>query len=103
MFTDATIDFKSINFDDLFLGSFESVLDCLPNLVGKYVGGALNNNGASVTAFVSGNRSTLQYPFSCVNIIINIVNSIFNQALVNFVTDSAANVVTAPKIPNYRG
>ena len=101
--TDATIDFKSISFDDLFLETYFSVLDCIPNLVGKYVGSALNGNGASVTAYVSGNRSTLPNPFTCVKIIIDIINSILYQAHVNFVTDSASNIVVAPNVPKYRG
>ena len=82
--------------------AFASILDCLPNLVGRYVGAALNANGTAVVSYVNGNRFTLPYPFNCVKIIIDIINSLLNQALVNFVTDSPNNLV-APKIPKFRG
>ena len=87
----------------MFLETYFTVLDCIPNLVGKYVGSALNDNSASVIAYANGNRSTLPYPFTCVKIIIDILNSILYQAHVNFVTDSASNIVVAPNVPKYRG
>jgi len=86
----------------MYFESFASILDCLPNLVGKYVGAALNADGTSVTAYVNGNRNSLPYPFSCAKLLIDIADSLLNQALVNFVTDSPNNLAL-PNIPNFRG
>jgi hypothetical protein len=94
--------FKAIGLGDMYFESFASILDCLPDLVGKYVGAALNANGAAVTSYVKGNRNSLPYPFSCAKILIDIADSLLNQALVNFVTDSPNNLVL-PKIPAFRG
>ena len=99
---DGTIYFTAINFGDLFLESFASVLACTPNLIGKYIGAALNSDGSAVTAFVSGLRMTMPYPFNCVSIIINIMNSLMNQAVVNFLTGTIADLIT-PTIPRFTG
>ncbi|CAG9797368.1 unnamed protein product [Chironomus riparius] len=97
-----TIYFMATNFGDLFLESFASVLSCLPNLVGKYVGAALNSNGAPISAFISGIRMTMPNPFNCVNILINIINSLMNQAVVNFITGTNVDLAT-PNIPRFTG
>ncbi|CAG9797219.1 unnamed protein product [Chironomus riparius] len=100
--TSATALFTSTNFGDLFLESFTSILDCIPDLVGKYVGAALNADGSAVKSYVNGNRKSLPYPFSCAEILIDITNSLMNQALVNYVTESPNNLVL-PNIPKFRG
>lgn len=90
--------FASINMSNLFQESYTSVFECLPNLVGKYVGTALNANESSVIAYMGCNHSALSYPFECVKLIIDIIRNLIDRALINFVTDSP-NILIAPKIP----
>ncbi|KAL7040068.1 hypothetical protein ACKWTF_000248 [Chironomus riparius] len=100
--TSATALFTSTNLSDLFLESFTSIIDCIPDLVAKYVGAVLNADGSAVKSYVNGNRKSLPYPFSCAEILIDITNSLMNQALVNYVTESPNNLVL-PNIPKFRG
>lgn len=77
-----------------------SMLECIPRILGAFVKSALNADENVLIAFVSGETSKLQYPFSCVKIITNILSSLFNQAIVSFSTNEPVNL-RIPSIPPY--
>ncbi|CAG9797369.1 unnamed protein product [Chironomus riparius] len=94
--------FISINLGDLFLESFASILECLPDILGTYVGSALHSNSNPLISYLRGDTLALPYPFSCVKIIITILSSLMNQAIVDFITASPVDLAV-PNIPVYRG
>ncbi|CAG9807512.1 unnamed protein product [Chironomus riparius] len=95
-------EFAAINVDNLFADSFASILTCLPELLGNYVAAALNANPNSIIPYLKGNTIAVPYPFSCVKIIINILSSMMNQALVDL-SIGQGSFLTVPNVPNFRG
>ena len=86
----------------LYLDSFATVLECLPDILGTYVGSALHSDSNALISFLKGDGLVLPYPFSCVKIITGILSSLMNQAIVDFTTAEPANF-SVPNVPKYRG
>ncbi|CAG9801624.1 unnamed protein product [Chironomus riparius] len=95
-------EFARINFDSLYLDSMATMLNCVPNILGAYIGSALNGISNAVAAYSSGQTSRLPYPFSCVKVLINIYSSLLNQAIVGFSTNQPINLLI-PDISKYQG
>lgn len=79
-----------------------TMLHCVPNILGAYIGSALNGNSNAVTSYSSGLTTRLPYPFSCVKVLINIHSSLLNQAIASFSSNEFVDL-TMPKIPKYQG
>jgi hypothetical protein len=92
----------TINIDSMFSDSFSSVLTCLPDILGNYVASALHANPNDIIPYLKGNTIALPYPFSCVKIIINILSSMMNQALVDL-SIGQGSFLTLPNVPSFKG
>jgi len=94
--------FAAINIDSMFSDSFASILTCLPEILGNYVATALHANPNGIIPYLKGNTIALPYPFSCVKIIINILSSMMNQALVDL-SIGQGSFLSRPNVPAFRG
>lgn len=94
--------FATINVDNLFADSFASILTCLPEILGNYVAAALHADPNGLIPYLKGNTIAVSYPFSCVKIIINILSSMMNQALVDL-SIGQGSFLSVPNVPSYKG
>ena len=92
--------FASVNLGGLYLDAVSTAADCIPNVMGAFIGSALNSDGSAVADFVSDKSETLPYPFSCVEPIINIFNNRIKEAIISYSNDEPVDL-TIPSIPEY--
>jgi hypothetical protein len=81
---DSTKEFKAIKMNDLFQSSIVSNGACLPSFLASYISAALNASSSDLPAYLTGTSNTLEYPFSCVQLMIDTIKSMTNHTVTEY-------------------
>lgn len=87
--------------NDLFQASIVSNGACLPNFLASYISSVLNSNSSDLPAYLSGSSNSLEYPFSCVQVMIDTLKNMTNHTTTEY--RAAVIDTTIPEIKDLFG
>lgn len=100
-FLDSSKEFESIKLNDIFQSSLISNGECLPSFLGSYISSVLNSTSNDLPAYLNGSSDNLEYPFSCVRLMIDTLKNMSNHTITEYRAD--VNDTTIPEIKDLFG
>lgn len=89
------------SFLDLFVLN-DRTLSQKHSILGDFIGTVLNTDATSVTQHLECSSDPLDEEFTCVDFLIQIMDSLTSQALTNINTANFQNLLV-PRIPEFKG
>ena len=85
---------------DIYLESMSQNNQCINNLIGYGIAAMLNSDPIPMVNYLQGSLTTLPYPYSCIQSMLDFATNILGQALGSFNSGTPLNL-TIPSIPSF--